>query len=186
MSRRQELLVGQWAALQCSSCPLSRGAAHYPDDNVTVLVAVGHTGQGPPAQPCAKEQLSNVSRSMKSRSSRSAGWACSPSSPRPRGGGEQEECVLRVPALLGRIASQACPGTRAMGSVRLQPCRAHRPPAPPVWTVVLNRDAQGGTGLSPSLRTAVLRPFAVIRLRGRPVATRCLTANPVPAVPTQL
>lgn len=76
---------------------------------------------------------------------------------------------------------------QAQGPEQLTPCGsspAVRPPAPPVGTVVLNRDAQGGTGLSPSLRTAVLCPSAVIRLRGRPVATRCLTA--VPAVPTQL
>lgn len=46
MSGRRELLAGQWAAPQRSPCPLFRGAAHYPDGNVTVLVAVGH-GAGP-------------------------------------------------------------------------------------------------------------------------------------------
>lgn len=50
------------------------------------------TGRGPRVQPSEREQLSNVSRSMKSRSSRSAGWARSLPAPHvPRAGGQSEE-----------------------------------------------------------------------------------------------
>lgn len=50
------------------------------------------TGRGPRVQPSAREQLSNVSWSMKNRSSRSAGWARSLPAPHvPGAGGQSEE-----------------------------------------------------------------------------------------------
>lgn len=82
-----------------------RSRRALPGHRVPVAAGDG-AGQGLQAQLSVREQLSDVSRSMKSRSTRSAGWACSHPAPRiPWGqgqdggaavGGYQPCCLVQV------------------------------------------------------------------------------------------